>query len=68
MTPIEWTVTEAVPRALSLDPSGNFLYVAGLQSGKLASYRIDQESGRLQPLRIYPLGKEPMWVLITKLG
>jgi 6-phosphogluconolactonase len=68
LTPIEWTATEAVPRALSLAPNGNFLYVAGLQSGKLASYRIDQKSGRLQPLKIYPLGKEPMWVLITKLG
>jgi len=67
LTPIGWVPTETIPRAFSLDPGGNFLYAAGLESGRLASYRIDQESGQLQPLQTYILGKEPMWILITRL-
>ncbi len=39
--------TEPVPRAFGLDPEGRFLIVAGLDSGRLASYQIDQDSGEL---------------------
>ena len=59
--------TEPVPRAFSLDPAGNFLFVAGLESGRLASYEIDADHGHLTPLESYPLGNKPMWVLITAL-
>ena len=59
--------SEAVPRAFSLDPTGTFLYAAGLESGRLAAYRIDQNSGRLQPLEVYPVGTRPMWVMILRL-
>ena len=67
LTPIGHAPTEAVPRAFSLDPQGNFLYVAGLESGRLASYRVNPSTGNLEPLEVYPLGKAPMWVLITEL-
>ena len=67
LTPTGHVPTEPVPRAFSLDPQGNFLYVAGLESGRLASYRVDTSTGRLEPLEVYPLGKTPMWVLITEL-
>jgi 6-phosphogluconolactonase len=56
-----------VPRAFSLDPTGTFLYAAGLESGRLAAYRIDQNSGLLQPLEVYPVGTRPMWIMILRL-
>jgi 6-phosphogluconolactonase len=56
-----------VPRAFSLDPTGTFLYAAGLESGRLAAYQIDQTSGRLQPLEVYAVGTRPMWVMILQL-
>jgi 6-phosphogluconolactonase len=60
--------SEQVPRAFSLDPDGRFLYAAGLESGRLAAYRIDQGSGTLQPLKTYPVGARPMWVMIVQLA
>ena len=63
---IAQTPTEAVPRAFSIDLQGTFLYVAGLETGKLASYRIDQDSGALEAGDVYDVGKGPMWVLITE--
>ena len=62
------TATQAVPRAFSLDPQGKFLYAAGLETGNLTSYVIDQATGGLTPSEIYPVGKLPMWVLITEFG
>ena len=59
--------TEPVPRAFSLDPEGRFLFVAGLDSGRLASYRVHQDSGGLTPLETYEAGNRPMWVLMTTL-
>ena len=66
LSPIAQAPTEAVPRAFSIDLQGNFLYVAGLETGKLASYRIDQDSGELEAGDVYDVGKGPMWVLITE--
>ena len=60
--------TQAVPRAFSLDPQGKFIYAAGLETGNLTSYVIDQATGGLTPSEIYPVGNRPMWVLITELG
>jgi 6-phosphogluconolactonase len=57
-----------VPRAFSLDPDGQFLYAAGIESGRLAAYHVDQDSGLLQPLKTYPVGARPMWVMIIKLA
>ena len=59
--------TEPVPRAFGIDPTGNFLYAGGQESGRLASYRIDERSGRLCPLRTYTVGKQSMWVLTLAL-
>ena len=59
--------TEAVPRAFSLDPDGRFLYVAGLESGRLAAYRINRGEGNLEHIETYDLGAGPMWVLIAPL-
>lgn len=57
--------SEAVPRAFSIDPTGSFLYAAGLDTGRLAAYRITPD-GTLTPLQTYEVGKAPMWVLIIQ--
>jgi 6-phosphogluconolactonase len=62
------TPTEAVPSAFCLDPAGHFLFVAGTASGRLASYRIDQQSGALMPLSVIEVGKRPAAVLAARLG
>ena len=54
--------TEGKPRAFNLDPDGRFLFVAGLATGRLASYRINDQ-GTLEPLAVYEVGEDPMWVL-----
>src|SRR5215472_10565923 len=60
--------TEAVPSAFCLDPAGHFLFAAGTASGRLASYRIDQQSGALTPLAVAEVGQRPAAVLATRLG
>ncbi len=59
--------TEPVPRAFGIDPSGSFLDAGGQESGELASYRIDAQTGRLRPLKTYTVGKQSMWVLMLAL-
>src|SRR6267378_193475 len=60
--------TEAVPSAFCLDPAGHFLFAVGTASGRLASYRINQQSGALSPLAVEEVGKRPAAVLATRLG
>jgi 6-phosphogluconolactonase len=60
--------TEAVPSAFCLDPAGRFLFAVGTASGRLASYRIDQQSGALIPLTVEEVGQRPAAVLATRLG
>jgi 6-phosphogluconolactonase len=60
--------TEPVPSALCLDPAGHFLFAAGTASGRLASYRINQQSGALTPLAVEQVGQRPAAVLATRLG
>ena len=57
---------EPVPRAFGIDPTGTFLYSAGLESGRLAAYRIG-ENGVLDLMRTYDVGRGPMWVLLLEL-
>ncbi|MFC1941355.1 lactonase family protein [Chloroflexota bacterium] len=66
LTPNGRVPTEAIPRAFSLDPEGNFLFAAGLESGRLASYRVNGDTGELEPLETYAIGRAAMWVLITR--
>ena len=68
LTAIGQVSTEALPNAFSLDPKGNFLFAAGSESGRLASYRINGDTGELTPLETYSVGQRPMWVLMTSLG
>ena len=62
------TPTEPTPRVFNIDPSGNFLFAAGQTSGKLEGFRIDPATGDLTSLKIYEVGKQPLWVLFFKLS
>ena len=62
------TPTEPIPRPFNLDPEGNFLFASGQKSGKMASYRIEPKTGDLTPLKVYDVGKKPMWIMVLKLG
>jgi 6-phosphogluconolactonase len=67
LTTIGQVPTEAVPSAFSLDPAGKFLFAAGSESVRLASYQINGDTGELTTLETYTVGKRPMWVLVTSL-
>jgi 6-phosphogluconolactonase len=60
--------TEAVPSAFCLDPAGRFVFAVGTASGRLASYRINGETGALTPLVTQEVGQRPASVLATRLG
>ena len=64
LTALGQTPSEKTPRAFSIDPTGNFLYSAGLESGQLAAFRIDDATGALTRIYTYAVGQGPMWVLI----
>ena len=68
LTAVGQVPAEAVPGSFSLDPDGNFLFAAGTESGRLASYRINGDTGELTPLETYPVGQRPSDVLMTSLG
>ena len=65
LTAIGHASTEPVPSAFSLDPAGRFVFAAGSASGRLASYRINGETGALTPLATYAVGQRPQAVLAT---
>ena len=57
------TQTEAIPRVLDIDGKGQFLYSAGLETGFISAFRIS-DTGSLQFIDRFQVGKEPMWILI----
>ncbi|MBN1639731.1 MAG: lactonase family protein [Anaerolineae bacterium] len=59
--------SQPTPRAFNVDPTGQFLLAAGLDSGKLTVYRVRRPRGTLDPLGEYAIGSRPMWVLVLTL-
>jgi 6-phosphogluconolactonase len=57
--------TEAQPHELEIDPDDKFLFVAGYESGRLASYRV-LEDGKLKQLESRAIGKKPKCVLVIR--
>jgi len=55
--------TEPTPRVFNIDETGNYLFAGGQGSGKLATYRIDRNTGLLSLIKSYAVGKNPMWVM-----
>lgn len=68
LTALGHAATEPVPSAFCLDPEGRFLFAVGTGSGRLASYRIDQQTGVLTSLGVEGVGQRPAAVLATSLG
>lgn len=68
LSAIGHVATEAVPTAFALDPAGRFLFAAGTATGRLASYRINEETGVPTALETYSVGQRPAAVLVTDLG
>jgi 6-phosphogluconolactonase len=58
--------TEQTPRSFDLDPSGRFLFAAGEGSGKLASYRVDPQTGALTRFATQDVGPRLWWVLAVE--
>jgi len=67
LTALGQQLTEPTPRTFNVDPTGNFLLAAGQGSGRLATYRIDRQHGTLSPLGTYPIGRNPMWVMVLEM-
>ena len=63
VNPVGHTATEKTPRAFNLDTTGKYLLVAGLDSGGLSTFAIGEETGVLDRIADYYVGKAPMWVL-----
>ena len=61
---INYTIVDPVPRAFNLDPSGEYLYVTGLTTGNLLTYKINSNNGTLDLKYKTKVGQSPMWVMI----
>jgi 6-phosphogluconolactonase len=67
LTLIETIPTEAMPRSFSIDSAGNYLFVVGMRSHGMSSYKIESGTGKLTKLKEYTMGKIPNWVEIVDL-
>jgi hypothetical protein len=61
LTVINQYHTVGTPREFDIDPSGNYLYVAGETSNDLMWFRINTD-GTLDSLKTIAVGKTPSWV------
>jgi 6-phosphogluconolactonase len=68
LTSIGQVPSEAVPSAFGLDPEGKFVFAAGTASGRLASYRVNGETGVLTPLTTLAVGQRPAAVMAVRVG
>jgi 6-phosphogluconolactonase len=68
LSPFGYFPVPASPRSFNLDPTGTYLYCAGEAADRMTAYRVDPASGALHPMQDYAVGKQPFWVMVTKLG
>ncbi len=59
--------SEPRPNALCLGPGDRYIYSAGQDSGQMAIFRVEQDSGALSPVATVPLGNGPCWISIVEL-
>lgn len=57
--------TEKQPRGFNIGPRGNYLICAGQKSDQISVFKINRETGELQRLKRYPVGKNPNWIEIV---
>lgn len=67
LTPVCRVPSEPTPRGFAISGNGKFLLCAGLTSGNLATYGIE-DSGVLVRLGAHPVGAGPNWVEIHDLA
>ncbi len=67
LSELERIPTEKVPRSFDLMPGEKFVVSAGQEVGRLALYRLDVETGKLERLQTLDCGKSPAWVLGMRL-
>ncbi len=60
--------TEQTPRSFEISPDGKFLFGAGEGSGKLAVFKCDEATGKLERIHTYDVGKSLSWVRAVELG
>ncbi|MHA7275928.1 lactonase family protein [Arthrobacter sp. Hz1] len=65
---IDTTTTQAQPRGMNIDPTGEFLLAVGELSGQLTVYRIDPQSGRLHERGKYDCNPGPRWIEFSPLA
>ena len=54
--------TEATPRFIDIDPTGNFMLSVGQNSDHLSTYKINHENGKLEEMERFEVGKSPLWI------
>jgi 6-phosphogluconolactonase len=59
--------SEPRPNALCLGPHDRYIYSAGQDSGQMAIFRVDADSGSLTLSETVSLGKGPCWISIVEL-
>ena len=62
LSPKGHVAAEACPRPVGIDPNGTFFYAGSDDTGKLTTYRIDEDC-LLQPLYTYDIGQIVSWIL-----
>ena len=67
LTAIGIVDSEPRPNALCLGPQDKFLFSAGQDSGRMATFTVNSDSGELTLRETTPLGNGPAWVSITEL-
>ena len=60
--------TGTLPYAITVDPTGNFAYVANYTSGTISAYTINQTTGALTTVASYTAGGGPSSVAINPAG
>jgi 6-phosphogluconolactonase len=59
--------SEARPNALCLGPGDRYIYSAGQDSGQMAIFSVNPDSGSLTLSETVPLGNGPCWISIVEL-
>lgn len=65
LTLVDHQATEAQPRGFQIDSTGQWLIAGGQLSHAVTLYRIDRDSGRLNPTQRLFVGQGPNWIEIV---
>lgn len=66
MTIVGHYLTGSHPRATCIDLTGKFFFACGQRTDDLHTYRINRKTGALTPLKVYPTGGTPIWVMCAE--